>query len=121
MKYRWAALVGAFLLILASMAVAVGGHTEAASLAGSHKTVKAVNGNNGLAFTPRKLTIKVGTKVTFKDTSGIGHTVTSNKSGQFDKPLPADGSVSITFKKAGTFKYHCSFHPGMVGTIVVKK
>jgi plastocyanin len=25
----------------------------------------------------------------------------------------------MTFQNAGTFPYHCSIHPGMVGTITV--
>jgi plastocyanin len=29
------------------------------------------------------------------------------------------GTFSFTFTKAGTFTYHCNFHPSMHGTIVV--
>jgi len=29
-------------------------------------------------------------------------------------------SYSLTFKKAGTYKYLCQVHPGMVGQITVK-
>ncbi|MGH2504148.1 MAG: cupredoxin domain-containing protein [Ktedonobacterales bacterium] len=29
------------------------------------------------------------------------------------------GTFSFTFSKAGTYTYHCSFHPFMHGTIVV--
>ena len=38
-------------------------------------------------------------------------------------PAPASGPpkpLTVTFTKAGTFKYFCDIHPGMVGYVVVK-
>jgi plastocyanin len=34
----------------------------------------------------------------------------------FGKPHP----IKLTFTKAGTYKYFCDVHPGMIGTVVVK-
>jgi plastocyanin len=34
--------------------------------------------------------------------------------------LDAGKSCTITFKKAGTIKYHCSIHATMLGTVEVK-
>jgi len=34
--------------------------------------------------------------------------------------LDTDDSFSFTFTKPGIYKYFCSVHPHMVGTIVVK-
>jgi plastocyanin len=30
------------------------------------------------------------------------------------------GQFSFAFQTAGTFPYHCTIHPGMVGTVVVR-
>jgi plastocyanin len=30
------------------------------------------------------------------------------------------GKFSMTFTVAGSFPYHCSIHPGMVGTVTVQ-
>jgi len=41
--------------------------------------------------------------------------------GAFDSGrVSANGSASVTFATSGSFPYHCSIHPGMVGTIVVQ-
>ena len=34
--------------------------------------------------------------------------------------LDQSGSFSFTFDTAGTFEYHCEYHPNMHGTIVVQ-
>jgi plastocyanin len=48
------------------------------------------------------------------------HTVTSN-TGVFNSGTLGPGqSFSFTFQNAGTFQYHCSFHAGMVGSVVVQ-
>lgn len=82
----------------------------------SAKTVKGT-----FAFSPKKTTIAIGTKVTWKNMTSAPHTVTSNtRSWKFNKSVNTGATVSYTFRKAGTYKYHCTFHPYMVGTIVVK-
>ena len=37
----------------------------------------------------------------------------------WDETLSPGQTYSRRFKKAGTFKYHCSFHSEMVGKVVV--
>ncbi|MBV9281105.1 MAG: cupredoxin domain-containing protein [Chloroflexi bacterium] len=73
-------------------------------------------------FNPNKITVKVGTRITWQNPTDAPHTVTSRTRGwTFNKVFGVSKAVSFVFKKAGTFKYYCRFHPGMVGTIVVKK
>jgi plastocyanin len=71
-------------------------------------------------FSPATLTVKAGTTVTFKGVSG-DHTVTSDADSPmaFDHSISAGSSVTITFANPGTYKYHCSIHASMHGTIVV--
>jgi plastocyanin len=75
----------------------------------------------GLKFDPASLTVKVGSTVTWNNSSGIAHTVTSDAGSAltFDGGVDAGQSFSFTFTKPGTYKYHCSIHATMHGTIVV--
>jgi plastocyanin len=73
-------------------------------------------------FKPVKLTIKAGTKVVWVNRSDAPHTVTSRtKSWKYNKKMNVRKNLSFVFRKAGTFKYYCIYHPGMAGTIVVKR
>jgi len=39
---------------------------------------------------------------------------------KFNKSLAGNGSVSVTFKKAGTYKYYCAIHPFMTAKVTVQ-
>jgi plastocyanin len=77
----------------------------------------------GLAFSPNPLTVNSGATVTFAF-GPVAHNVF------FDTPgaaTPADipgnnANVSIerTFTTAGTYQFHCTIHPGMAGSVVVR-
>jgi plastocyanin len=90
----------------------------AASGGGSPAAVLVKN----VAFTPASVMIQVGQKVvwTFDDGS-VRHTVTADLNGFGSPP---NGLTSGTFEKvfdtAGTYAYHCDFHPQMKGTVTVR-
>jgi plastocyanin len=72
------------------------------------------------AFKPKAITVAKGTRLKWKNRGSVNHTTTSNKGGLWDSGTLAPGETfSRVFKKAGTFKYHCSIHSSMVGKIVV--
>ena len=72
------------------------------------------------AFSPATTTVKVGTKVTWTNQDSTTHHVVSD-TGAFDSGNLNNGqSYSFTFTKAGSYPYHCSIHPSMTGTIIVK-
>jgi len=75
----------------------------------------------GLAsYVPNPITVSAGTVVTWTNTDAIAHTTTSD-SGVFDSGIiAAGGKFSMTFSTKGSFPYHCTFHQGMVGTVVVQ-
>ena len=115
------AIMGGAVLLIGLGAVATT-HTYASSAAAvtAHKQVVATEANNAYLFSPKKITVKVGTKVTWNNVSDAEHTVTSKSFGwAFDKTFASGKSISFVFKKAGTYKYFCSIHPYMHGTIVV--
>ncbi len=97
-----------------------------ATQSGNTQTVMIITDSSGsFAFSPASLTIKAGTTVIWKNTTTVGHTVTSDDGKSFDSgttnPIaPQSGTFSFTFKTAGTYPYHCEIHPFMKATIIVQ-
>jgi amicyanin len=71
-------------------------------------------------FSPQKLTVKAGTKVTWTNEDDIPHTVKASNGAFKSGPLDSDQKFSFTFTTPGTFQYFCALHPRMTGTIVVE-
>jgi plastocyanin len=72
-------------------------------------------------YEPNPVTVTAGKAVRwdFKD-AGNAHSVTADDNSFDSQLLDAGKSCTITLKKAGTVKYHCSIHAPMVGTVEVK-
>ena len=67
------------------------------------------------------MTIKVGDSVNWVNNDNIAHTSTANNGTTFNSgTIAPGGSFKSTFTTAGSFAYHCAFHPGMVGTVTVQ-
>ncbi len=75
---------------------------------------------DNFTFTPRELTVAVGTTVKWVNHDDIPHTVVEKKTTFRSKALDTDDSYSFTFTSAGTFDYFCGLHPHMVGQVIVK-
>ena len=75
---------------------------------------------DNFTFGPQQLTVKSGTTVTWTNRDDIPHTVTSDKLAFRSNALDTDDKFSFTFTTPGTYKYFCSLHPHMTGTIVVE-
>ncbi|MFB9265229.1 cupredoxin family copper-binding protein [Bradyrhizobium erythrophlei] len=74
---------------------------------------------DNFAFTPAQLAVKVGTTVTWMNRDDIPHTVVCG--GKFrSKTLDTDDKFSFTFTAAGEYKYFCSLHPHMTGSVKVE-
>jgi plastocyanin len=73
------------------------------------------------AFSPADITVKKGTTVTWTNNDSTTHTVTasSGETGPNSGNLAPGGKYSFMFATAGTFHYHCSIHPEMLGTVTV--
>jgi plastocyanin len=80
----------------------------------------ATEGIVSFAFHPTPLTVPAGTKVVFVNQSGTTHTATENGGGFDTGGIKAGKSASVTFKRPGTYLFHCSIHPFMHGKIIVR-
>jgi plastocyanin len=75
---------------------------------------------DNFTFSPKELTVPVGTTIRFVNHDDIPHTVFEKKLSFRSKALDTDDAYSYTFASAGSFDYFCSLHPHMVGKIIVK-
>lgn len=74
---------------------------------------------SNFAFSPKQLSVKVGTKVTWTNSDSVAHTVTSNDGFFESGTLSTGGAYSYVFPVPGTYNYHCAIHPSMTATVVV--
>jgi plastocyanin len=110
-----AVLVGA-VVIIAGCTSSTQSPSSAQTSAASQNTVTM----KGLAFNPSALTINKGANVTWQNDDSTTHTVTSD-TGAFESGNMSPGnSFTHQFNGTGTFPYHCSIHPSMIGTITVQ-
>jgi plastocyanin len=79
-------------------------------------------GLKSLKFTPKKVTVKPGTKITFVWNEKVAHNVVFSKKGPKSPTLNKGVWVpdAKALAKPGTYKYKCTLHPGMDGEITVK-
>lgn len=73
----------------------------------------------GGAFSPAMLTVHAGETVEWTNSSGNIHNVTFAGSNMHSPIMYAGEKWSQVFMTPGTYKYTCTYHPGMDGTIVV--
>jgi len=71
-------------------------------------------------FTPTIVRVEPGDAVTFANMDAAPHTVLGANGawGSYDV-LKRGREATYTFAEAGVFPYVCTYHPGMVGTVVV--
>ena len=72
------------------------------------------------AYAPSELDVAAGTTVIWTNADAVAHTSTSDAAGWNSGSIGPGGRFSFTFPTAGTFEYHCTIHPGMVGKVVVR-
>ena len=73
------------------------------------------------SYAPNPVTMRVGQTIAWRNADSITHTATQD-SGGFNTGSVTAGTTSAPtmMNTAGTFAYHCTLHPGMVGTINVQ-
>ena len=65
--------------------------------------------------------VKAGATVTVKNDGPSTHTVTADTTGGFNVTIDAGKTATFTAPSAaGEYKFHCSIHPQMHGTLTVQ-
>jgi plastocyanin len=71
------------------------------------------------AFEPQSLPVAIGSEVTWVNDDEEPHLVVGPAGDFKSQPLDTGDRFSFRFDKPGTYKYFCSLHPHMIGTIIV--
>ncbi|HEX3463412.1 MAG TPA: cupredoxin family copper-binding protein [Candidatus Elarobacter sp.] len=71
-------------------------------------------------FEPPSVTVKAGDAVTFVNDDDDAHTATADDGSWDSEGLNQGQKWSHTFAKSGNVTYHCTVHPFMKGTLVVR-
>lgn len=108
------------LMTLGTVAVAMAACGGQAALTGA-ATTKSIAVDDDF-FSPGKASIKKNTTVTWRWRGDNPHNVTPTGSRKFKKKSSTkrSGTHKVKFRRAGTFRYVCTIHDGMKGSIVVK-
>lgn len=108
-------------LALALMALALLGLRSELASAGPTAQISRAQSIDirNFAFHPGTLTVGVGTKVNFTNSAKVTHTATRGGAFNTGKIRPGK-TIGVRFNQKGTFAYHCSIHPFMHGTVVVR-
>ena len=104
-------------ILLAPLLLAVSLGARSATATADNDTTISIR---DFSFAPMSMTVAIGTTVRWKNLDGEPHTVRSVDTGFRSDPLDQNDSFTFKFDKPGTYRYVCSIHPQMVGTIVVK-
>ncbi|HEX5910875.1 MAG TPA: cupredoxin domain-containing protein [Thermoleophilaceae bacterium] len=107
---RWVALTG--LIFLAGC-----GGGDMAGDGGAQKVAI-----EDFKYGPDTIDVKAGDTVDFTNEDGAKHTATSKPQGTFDSGDIAQGQTRpVTFRKAGSFRLYCVYHPTMAARVTVTK
>jgi plastocyanin len=84
--------------------------------------VANISATDQLAFDPTTVTAKTGGVIQWKDAGSTAHNVTFDGQPSLTSGTLQKGDTwQVQFTTAGTYPYHCTFHPGMNGQITVAR
>ena len=72
------------------------------------------------AYAPNPITISTGDTVSWTNNDTEAHTSVGDDGSWNSGTIAPGATFNRTFTSAGTFTYHCSIHPNMIGTVTVR-
>ena len=112
--------VASIVLLVALATVALGAKDKGEKKGGgdADENTNAVKIKD-MKFSPATITVKPGTTVTWTNKDDHDHTVVATDESFKSGNLSHGETFEHKFEKKGKFKYACSYHPRMKGTVVV--
>jgi len=122
-------------LVLAAVSavtlVACGSSSNSTSSSSAGVSSSAGSSSSGAGSTAATITIKSfsfttpdsvspGATITVDNEDGTDHTVTSDTGNAFDDAASPGTSTFTAPTKLGSYPFHCTIHPSMHGTLVVR-
>ena len=108
--------------VLALGAAACGSSSPSAPTVAADVTISMVGDRGNQSFAPNPTTMRVGQTVAWKNNDSTVHNALEDVGERFATGTVNPGATSSprTMSAAGTFTYHCTIHPGMVGQLIVQ-
>ena len=106
----------ALVLPLVAIAIAGCGSSDAKPVAASATTVDI----KSFKYKPVTVAVRKGGSVRWTNSDDAAHTATADDRSFDTQTINKGAARMVTFTSAGTFAYHCDFHPFMKATVVVK-
>ena len=108
--------------LLALGAAACGSSSPSAPTVAADVTISMVGDRGNQSFAPSPTTMRVGQSVAWKNNDSTVHNALEDVGERFASGNVNAGATSSPkiMSAAGTFTYHCTIHPGMVGQLVVQ-
>jgi plastocyanin len=99
---------------------AAGGGGDVGSKATGATAATTLKETDELKFQPASASVKTGDVVEWDNTGSVAHNVTFDQFASISSDTMNSGDkYQVKFTKAGTYQFHCTFHPGMDGTVTV--
>jgi plastocyanin len=108
------AVAAAFALLLFTLGSGTGASAAPTATASKSVTVTI----KGFKFKPGTINIGKGDRVVWVNRDSVKHDATRGGSFTTGKIKPGK-AVAVKFGAKGTYRYHCTLHPEMIGKIVV--
>jgi plastocyanin len=71
-------------------------------------------------YNPKTVVVTKGSRLKWANDDNASHTATADDRSFDTQTIDIGKSRTVTFTRAGTFSYHCDFHPFMKGTVTVR-
>jgi plastocyanin len=95
--------------------------TPAASAAQAAPPVRMATVDiNSFKYKPVVIAVRKGGRVRWTNSDAAAHTATADDRSFDTQTIDKGKARMVSFTTAGTFAYHCDFHPFMKATVVVK-
>jgi plastocyanin len=99
---------------------AAGGGGDVGSKVTGQTAAATSKETDDLKFQPSSTSVKSGDVVEWDNVGSVAHNVTFDQFSAISSEVMNGGDkYQVKFTKAGTYQYHCTFHPGMDGTVTV--
>lgn len=115
MRCSWLS-IGTMLVLLTTAGCGGDSSPSTPSPPSNSSTINIVGQNGTQAFSPNPASMG-GQSIVFKNNDSVVHRIVLNDgSGDSGEIAPGGTSRTVTMPAAGT-NYHCTIHPGMIGSI----
>ena len=109
------------LLVTLTAMAACGSSPASPSTPAADVTIQILGNLASQSYSPNPTVMRVGQSVAWHNGDTTAHDATQDAAGFATGSLNANAtSTPVMMSTAGTFTYHCTIHPGMVGTITVQ-